>query len=870
MLSLPDISAAFRWWAILALIGLAATPLTLHLLKVLPDRGYAIVKMVGLLLAGYIFWLLGSLGLLNNSAGGLLFGLIALVTLSVLAVFRLDSGEDSIKRWLRDHWRYVVTVEILFALIFFGWTWVRSQNPAIAATEKPMEFAFLNSLGRSPGFPPLDPWLSGFGISYYYFGYLMTSMVARLAAVPEQIAFNLAIAWLAAGTAVGAFGLVYNLIAADKTRMRRWAVMIGLIAAISLPIAGNLEIVLEVLYANDVGSDSFWQWLDIRDLNEPAAASEVPRYETTSWWWWRSSRVIHEYHLSGRPEEGLEPIAEFPAFSLILGDLHAHLLALPFAYLSLALALVWWLRTSRPYLDFSGWFERQGLKRQLRAISWYDAGLLLFTAAVLGGLSFLNTWDVLIHLFVVVGAFILAQWRVDGRWHAGLIRQAVTVAVLLAGLAIVLYLPFYLGLRSQAAPPYLLPMIMRPTRLAHFLVIFGMPLIAIVGLLAVLSSWLVRHRDRSSSRRTWLTATFFTVGLVAALLLLMLFLGWLVASSIEGMPVVLSLSDELGLGLEALPAEAGITERAAWALSAMGKIAPQMFAARLTQPALILLLAAMLASTIYILLRLLLPHSEEMNESWRRIASPTLPFVLLLMATAVLLTLGPEFVYLRDNFGQRINTIFKFYYQAWILFGIAALYALAYLLSRFRLSGIVIATLYFLALAGSLLFPFFAIQSRAQEYRGPTDSENRLTATLNGLAYLQQLNPDEYEAIMWLRQNVSGSPVILEAVGGQYSAYGRVSAATGIPTVLGWAGHEYQWRGATPEPAERDSAVTSIFSQMDWPSTELLLDRYDVQYVYFGQLERNTYDPQSEEKFQQNMDVAFQNNNVTIYQRPVE
>ena len=86
----------------------------------------------------------------------------------------------------------ILVTELVFAALFVLWVWVRSQNPAIAATEKPMEFAFLNAIGRSPSFPPLDPWLSGFAISYYYFGYIMTSLIARLALVPEQIAFNLA------------------------------------------------------------------------------------------------------------------------------------------------------------------------------------------------------------------------------------------------------------------------------------------------------------------------------------------------------------------------------------------------------------------------------------------------------------------------------------------------------------------------------------------------------------------------------------------------------------------------------------------------------------------------------------------------------
>jgi uncharacterized membrane protein len=119
---------------------------------------------------------------------------------------------------------------------------------------------------------------------------------------------------------------------------------------------------------------------------------------------------------------------------------------------------------------------------------------------------------------------------------------------------------------------------------------------------------------------------------------------------------------------------------------------------------------------------------------------------------------------------------------------------------------------------------------------------------------------------MWLRDNIDGSPVIVEAVGGQYSGFGRMSANTGIPTLLGWAGHQYQWRGpSTQEPSERDAVVRDIYSQPDWLFTVELLNRYDVSYVVVGNLERDTYGPQVNEKFQSNLDVAFQNESVTIY-----
>ena len=248
---------------------------------------------------------------------------------------------------------------------------------------------------------------------------------------------------------------------------------------------------MEVAHANNIGRPEFWQWLDVRDLNEAPLPESMPRYEGSSWWWWRSSRPLHEYHLSGRPEEGLEPIAEFPGFSFVLGDLHPHVLALPFAFLSLAVALAWWLPrgpgTGKEDDPLAKWHSEGFTDHFQSLINHAGLPLWLSSALLLGGLAFLNTWDVLIHLFVILGAFLLARWRDEG-WNSHILTQTIFVAVLLLIPAFLLYLPFFLGFRSQAGAPYLLPMFMRPTRLVQWLIIFGMPMWAIVIFLVALVS----------------------------------------------------------------------------------------------------------------------------------------------------------------------------------------------------------------------------------------------------------------------------------------------------------------------------------------------------------------------------------------------
>lgn len=837
-----DIFAALRWWLVLSALGTAAWPLAHWLFGRLPDKGYAFGKMLGLLLVSYLFWLMACLGFVGNNMGGVLLGVAALVAASAWA-WRQEGG--AAVAWLRHNWRYVLTAEVGFALLFVLWVWVRANNPTITATEKPMEFAFLNSASRSPAYPPLDPWLAGFSISYYYFGYVMMAVLGRLAAVPEAITFNLGMAWLVAGSGLGAFGLVYNLIASQRPKLGGVGWAIALLAFVALPVAGNGEMVLEVAYGRGWGSDATWAWLDMQDLVPGGQGS--PRYvdsagePTSSWWWWRASRVIREYHVGGRVEDGLTPIAEFPGFSFVLGDMHPHVLALPFAFLSLALALQLYgaagQATGQPRRLFSAPFIT------------HNPPLALLTAVIIGGLSFLNTWDVLIHLFVLAGAYALGRWRAEGRLSEQTWLEAAGLGVGLALASYLLYLPFYLGFSSQAGAPFILPMLMRPTRLVHFLIIFGVPLLTIVPFVLA-NLW-------HGGRGRWQTWLSWFIGLPLVLLSIMLLWSWLIASNPAGYNTVLSLAREVNVTLPAVPASGGGW---GWGAQALGALLPAVLATRLTYIALTLVLAALIATAVW------LWQAQLDGEAAVARQGTVVPFVLLLILTGGLLTLGPEYVYLKDNFGQRLNTIFKFYYQAWVLWGVAGLVALDWLWARVRPLGAAVGGVYVLLLGMALLFPYHAVQSRAVEYRGPTTMAERRPLTLNGLVLVELFNPAEYEALLWLRENAAPGSVVLETTGNAYSDYSRVSANTGLPTVLGWANHEFQWRGdSTAEPGLRGPLVKEIFDTTEWQRAADLLNQYGVDYIFVGSLELGDHTQVGLAKFANNLQVAYQNGGVTIY-----
>ena len=159
------------------------------------------------------------------------------------------------------------------------------------------------------------------------------------------------------------------------------------------------------------------------------------------------------------------------------------------------------------------------------------------------------------------------------------------------------------------------------------------------------------------------------------------------------------------------------------------------------------------------------------------------------------------------------------------------------------------------------MYPLLATYTKANGFAG--------SPTLDGIAHLEEAYPEDLAAIRWLRANVEGAPVVLEATGGSYTYYGRISVHTGLPTLLGWGGHELQWRGNYEEPGKREPDIEALYTSPDQGVTSSLLDKYDISYVYVGGLERRTYGITQPvlNKFDSLMDVVYQQGDVVIYQR---
>jgi YYY domain-containing protein len=848
---------SLSWYLASSLLGWLTFPLVFRLLPALTDRGYTLARAAGILLWGWLFWILASLGVLRNDLGGILFAFVLAIAISLSSfitqyqspITNYQLPISDLKSWLSSNKRVIIVSEILFFAAFAFLALVRAANPEAVGTEKPMELAFINAILRSPTLPPNDPWMSGYSISYYHFGYILAAMLARLTGTSGNMAFNLMSALVFALTAVGSYGVLYNLLAAT----RDWRLEIGdesqpvvirpivalfrppssilglaLLAPLFLLLLSNLEGLLEIFHGLgwfwkdtqitnlQLPITNFWTWLDIKELTTaPTGTGWLPdRYL----WWWRASRVVSDYNLVGGNYQ--EMIDEFPAFSFVLGDLHPHILSLPFNMLGIGVALNIFLGGWRGVINI---FELK-----LRAAP-RD---FLFAALVLGGLAFLNTWDILPIAALIVGAYILTRVRDDG-WGWSLLEDAALLGVPLAVTAFVLYLPFYVGFSSQAGG--LLPNLVNPTRGAHLWVMWGTLLLPLFAYLI----WLTRGRE---TRPRYGTALAWTVG---------------------GILFLWAFSTLMGLAAQRMDPAFTAQYLASQGQPDAASFFQAAFARRLAYLGGLLTIAFVFWLALSHLIGLKVDKLQVESSTFQPSNFSTFQpstFNLLLILLASLLVLTPDFVYLRDGFGYRINTVFKFYYQAWQLWAIAAAFASAVLLRVPRGVGNVAWRLLLgLVLFAGLIYPVLAFLTKTNNFK-PSNG-----FTLDASVHLNYYNPEDAAAIKYFQSAPLG--VVAEAVGGSYSNYARISTYTGLPTVLGWPWHEYQWRGDWSAHGTREADIKTLYEVVNWDVTKSIIDRYQIRYIVVGNLERTTYKV-SEAKFQQHLVVLFKAGNTIIYGVP--
>ncbi len=784
------------WYLVIFLLGLAVYPWLRLALRVLPDRGYPLARLTGLLLLSWGVWLGGSYNVPFERP--LIGAALALILLGGAVVGWLQRAD------LRVEWReqraFFLSVEGIALVAFLLVLFLRWGNPDLwhpwKGGEKPMDFSYFNAVLKSTTFPPYDPWYAGGYINYYYYGFVIAGVLVKFLGLVPAFAYNLLIPTLFMLIVLGAFSVGNALISGIHND--RGPVIGGAIAALSVAVMGNLGTVrmiwrgYQMLAAPALTNEAIQNlgiltrllW-GVQGLLRSLAGASLP-YGVADWYW-LPSRAIP-------PMGDVEPITEFPAFTVIYADLHAHLIALPITLLALAFGLA----------AVYAWRKGQSLP-------WTA---VFVGALAVGALKPTNTWDWPTYLALAGLALgIPLLFEVLRAWDAGQStdeppgavasvphREHWAKAAAFLVLVFVLYRPYdlWFGTGYNKVDWWFGP----KTPLSAYFVHWG-------GFLFVIISWMVYESIRwmaltplsaVGKLRPYRNLIYGTLAAFGALMLLL------------GLPVP---------GVETPPLRDAV--HVAWVVIPLG---------------------------VWVLALLFDPHLDVSRK-----------VVLFLTGSALALTLLVEVIVLRGDIG-RMNTVFKFYYQAWTMLALSAAAAgywfFQQALEHWRGRGALVWQAVVALLAASmLLYPVLAGTARFKDRM--TDAAPH---TLDGMAYMRYaeyydqagpylLQPD-YDAIRWMQHNVDGSPVIVESNTPEYRWGTRFTIYTGLPGVVGWNWHQRQQRGGVV-PADwvtnRIGEITTFYSTEDPQAAYDFLRKYDVRYFVVGNLERAYYPALGLQKF---------------------
>lgn len=817
------------WYGFIFLLGAAVYPLVRLALPGLADRGYTVSRISGLLLFAYFAWLAGSFQI------GVTRWLLLLVFLLLLGggLAAAYWQRRELLQELRARRNYVIVVEVLALAAFLVFLFVRWGNADLwhpwKGGEKPMDFAYFNAVLKSTTFPPYDPWYAGGYINYYYYGFVLVGMPVKLLGITPSMAYNLILPTIFMLFLLGAFCLGYNLLNPPGNRYEYTAeklpfwsslwqdlyadrgYLIGAAAGLFVGILGNLGTLRMILRGYQTiaapGSieEAGWLpriWWAFSGFLKVLSGAELP-YGVADWYWLPSRAIA--------AQGDVEPITEFPYFTVLYADLHAHLIALPVTLLVLA----WGLSVIQSRASWGGFFKS----------AW---GLCLGALAI-GALRPTNTWDLPTYLALGVLAVVFGSWlcerdTLQRRWRflppeLAVWAAPLIMAALLAGVTFLLYQPFAYWYGQGYNEVNLWQGTRTP--LKDYFVHWGLFLFLII-------SWMI------SETLDWMAKTP-----VSALRKLEPYRGYIWGSLVFLLLGIVLLAVRLpGEGLFVF----GKGIQVAWVALPVAAWAG------------ILLLRPGLA--------------------------PEKRAVLFLIGTGLVLTLLVEVIVLVGDIG-RMNTVFKFYYEVWVLFGISAAAGLGWLLSRIPAWSPVYKQAWRITLVvllfSAALYPLLATTAKIKDRMAP-----EAPRTLNGETYMAYANyfdqgkdlslRQDYAAIQWMRENISGSPVIMEGNTPEYRWGSRFSIYTGLPSVVGWNWHQRQQRGGVVSAdwvTDRIGEVSLFYNTPDALEAKRLLDKYDVEYFVVGQMEMAYYPGPGLEKFPENAgqlwEIVFREADTTVY-----
>ena len=717
-----DVWTFWTWYLLALVLGTAAIPLTGRLFRRFQDRGWMFSKVTAIAVSGFLTWFLVAVKIIKfTTMTCIVVTLVCAAASLILYCREQKAGFECIPF---AHLDLVYAEELLFFAAFLLWTYFAGFHPAAYGTEKFMDYGFMEAMMRSKTLPATDLWYSQGKINYYYGGQYFAVFLTKLSGAKVELTYNLMRTFVAGLAFAMPFSLVHQMVTdrLGKTGSR-WKKALpsvtGILAGISVSIAGNMHY---VVYGQII---PFIQ--------------KLKGEEVSSYWFPDATRYI-----GFNPDVEDKTIHEFPCYSFVLGDLHAHVVDIMFVLLLLGLLYAWMKKVRTTELSGESMSRREFWKKQLLMPQ------LLATGALLGMFHWTNYWDFVIYFVVTCGAALFMNiigQKGKIRWALGVTAaQAAEILIL----ATVIILPFTLQFDTSNM---------------------------------VQGIALAQHHS-----------------LPHQLLVL-----W-------GLPGILTILFVVSLLVEKL-------------------------------------------------------RGAEQKSLYHLLASIRLPdlFAVLLGLCAIGLVLIPELVYVRDiyeNGNARANTMFKLTYQAYIMFGMTMIYAIFRLLIIGKnkiLKVLAFIGLFFFVWTcgyfGNSVHSWFGEVWKPSQYKG-----------LNATAFLETDFPEDVNGIRWLKENISDAPVVLEANGDSYSEYERVSAMTGLPTIMGWYVHEWLWRGNLSDLNAKIEEIQEIYTSTDETRVKELLEEYNVSYIFVGSCERNKYGADMNNDLLKSLgEVVFQDSEYPTY-----
>ncbi len=754
----------FRWYLILFLAGLVFWPGLSLIFRKFRDAGYMTVKFLGLFFGGWALWALNCARLVKFTVRGCVAVLVVLALLSCAAFAYAKIKKPDLLPKLNIP--LILAEEAVFLLLLAVWYYVIGFKPDAYGTEKFMDYAFLTAMTRSLWMPFPDPWFAGKAINYYYGGQFMAAYLVRLSGVPCGVGYNLMRATVAAGSFSLPFSLIHTMLAEylEARRIRRgiWPVLGGTLAGIATGYAGNGHYII---------------YRFIKPLVE-TLRGQAPTY----YWFPDSTRYI-----GYDPDLPDKTIHEFPAYSSVLGDLHAHYVNLIFVIAVTAVAVAWAMNVytkrqeTRPVTESVRPFWKEVLFEGVLRPE------ILLIAVMTGAFRWTNFWDFPIYV-VVCGAVVmftdLRIYKGDGKRFLAVLASQ-TATVFLAGyLAALPFTATFDQISTEIHPTT------SHTLFYQLIILWGLPVAVSLGYIISLAVPALRRAiaDRAAEKKDVREDEVRKEAREDK-----------PREDEAAAPDVMKLPDLLillfvlcAMGLVLLPEIIYVKD-----IYTGGHYrANTMF--KLTYQAFILFGISM----GYILIRALAdrigtaePEPVKAPQKKRGAA-----------AKGSAKTADPQIQPAAPSLRP---------------FGIGG--ALA-----------IIAIVLVLWTGG------YTIHSIHAWFGDVTKKEERISSDAS--VFISRYFADDFGAVCWLNENVRGNANILEAPGDSYSGYERITSATGLATPLGWYVHEWLWRGGTEQLNVRSADVEAAYTSDDPSYVEQILKKYRIAYVYIGTLEREKYE----------------------------